>query len=97
MEIVETGAEVMKKTKNFINLGSISRKDADDLLAILCLEGNRHQELINQIKSELSPYYEYDIPCQDCSRIFTITSKTIISDDRLSKGGICSYCSDDYK
>lgn len=53
--------------------------------------------LKKQLVDELKPQYEYTIKCRDCSARYTYTSNRKLSEEDVSRGGICGGCSDDYK
>ena len=87
------------KHKDIVGL-YMDRKTAKKVLELL----NQHypessvlKEPRKELKQLLAPSYEYEIKCRDCARTYTIESKKKLTDEEVSRGGICVVCSDDYK
>jgi hypothetical protein len=60
-------------------------------------KSNGMSEICEWLESDLAPLYVYKVKCTDCVRVFEVESKTKLDDKRVNSGGICMYCSDDYK
>jgi hypothetical protein len=86
----------MKKLKTYIDLGGLDRPEAEILLPLIP-DTEGFKCLREQLEEELAPVYEYTVECTDCPRTFTIESKKPITKKSIAEGGICVYCSDDYK
>jgi hypothetical protein len=97
METFEAITPMKTRLNDLIKLCYITREEAEQLLKIINKSKTKFSSLKLQIEMELKPIYQYEIKCQDCPRIYTYESLTIIPDAEIKRGGICSICSDDYK
>ena len=80
---------------------SLTRHDAIRLVEVLKMDthlsDSTRKRLKKMLVDKLKPWYTYQIKCQDCPRVYPLTTQKVIPQEEIAKGGICVVCSDDYK
>ena len=101
METTSTRQAIIGKTyRDYLEL-SLTRHDANALLETLRIDtplsDSTSKRLTKMLADGLKPWYTYQIKCEDCSRVYPLTTQKEIPESEIAKGGICVICSDDYK